>query len=103
MLYRQKISKNDLDVVIVIEMFTNYISGDKFFIVKDIEYKEKKKRKFNSLNEDLISECGFRFSDNRKDYFNKKVLTFVTIEDIYNAKLVAWESIKPKLGTFYDS
>ena len=61
-----------------------------------VEYREKGKRKWLSLPDNL-NEWKFRklSMEGRRNHKIKNTLNYVTEDEVYQAKLEAWEKLKP--------
>lgn len=84
---------NGLEVKLIVRLITDPYSS-RFKWTLEGFYRIKPKRKFES-----VVHKGYYYRslnpEERTKLHYKALLEYVTEEDIYNAKMVLWESIKP--------
>lgn len=93
-----KIKKENIDVCIIVEIYTTYGYSNCEYRIVDIGTKTKEQRKFKFKARNISNDYGYRKLDykDRQEYVKKMYMSYVTDEDIQKAINFAYEKMKPK-------
>lgn len=85
------------DIIIVVELITEYSQNNNIWKIADIGYKSSRQRKYTYLSTEIRNRYEYRKLNQkeRELYIKEKYIEFVGVDKIEEAVLSAWKSIIP--------